>query len=380
MHLKIDLSMNEKIMANKVRLGDYIEVYDRRNTGGLQYLFAGLNKDKIFIPTAADTNGLDNSKYKIVEKETFVFSGMQTGRDKCIRIGLFEEDIPIIVSPAYTTFRVKREHKLLPQYLYLFFNRAESDRYGCFLSDGSIRSNLDWDRFCSIELPLPSIDVQREIVAVYNGLRKIAEENEKLVKTLSEACHAYIVDCRNKFPTAILGDYINVDDCKNKEGHDYPFFGVNKNNVFIPTVADTTKLDNTNYKIVKENTFVFNGMHVGRDIAIPIALFKGDKPIIVSPAYTTFSLNSSLLPEFLLLQLNRTESGRLGWFYCDSSVRGGLEWKRFCEFPIVLPPLSVQEAIVEVYKCAERAKKIAMEARDKMKDLCPALIQKAAHT
>ena len=44
---------------------------------------------------------------------------------------------------------------------------------------------------------------------------------------------------------------------------------------------------------------------------------------------------------------------------------------------IPLPPPNVQQAIVNIYNCAEEAKKIANKAREKMKILCPALVQKA---
>lgn len=80
--------MNDKVKW--VRLEDYIEVYDRKNTNGKTYPFYGINKDKTFMPTVADTNELDNTKYKIVSKGVFVFSGMQTGRDVCIRITVYD--------------------------------------------------------------------------------------------------------------------------------------------------------------------------------------------------------------------------------------------------------------------------------------------------
>ncbi|MBW7840372.1 MAG: restriction endonuclease subunit S, partial [Chitinophagaceae bacterium] len=155
---------------NLVRLGDYIEVYDVKNVGSKNLPFYGINKDKTFMPTVADTNELDSSKYKIVEKDVFVFSGMQTGRDVCIRLALYEKDEPILVSPAYTTFIIKDKSEILPQYLFIQFNRFQMDRYGWFVSDGSIRSNLDWNVFCDIQIPLPSIETQRELVATYNGL------------------------------------------------------------------------------------------------------------------------------------------------------------------------------------------------------------------
>lgn len=102
-----------------VRLGDYIETYDKKNVDGNSYPFYGINKDKSFMPTVANTNELDNTKYKVVENGTFVFSGMQTGRDVCIRIAIYDQDNPILVSPAYTTFKVVNTNVLDPLFLFL---------------------------------------------------------------------------------------------------------------------------------------------------------------------------------------------------------------------------------------------------------------------
>ena len=71
-----------------VRLGDYIEQCDERNSASINYPVIGINRDKTFMPTVANLDGVDIAKYKIVTKGMFVFSGMQTGRDICIRIGL----------------------------------------------------------------------------------------------------------------------------------------------------------------------------------------------------------------------------------------------------------------------------------------------------
>jgi type I restriction enzyme S subunit len=174
----------------EVELGEYIDTFDKRNAEKMNYPFYGINKDKTFMPTVADTNDLDNSKYKVVNNGEFVFSGMQTGRDVCIRIALYNDTAPIIISPAYTTFRVKEGAPILPQYLFLQFKRLEMDRYGWFLSDGSIRSNLEWERFCEIKLPLPPMEIQRSIVNLFNCLeeaKKIASEAREKLKTLCPA-------------------------------------------------------------------------------------------------------------------------------------------------------------------------------------------------
>lgn len=153
-------------LAPRVKLGEVIMPFDRRNTDNKDYPFYGINRDKEFMPSVANTTEVDRKRYKVIQKEEFVFSGMQTGRDVCIRIGLFSQDKPVLLSPAYQTFSVKDKSKLLPNYLFIQFLSSEKDRLGWFLSDSSVRSNLDWERFCDIEIPLPSIEVQRELVAL----------------------------------------------------------------------------------------------------------------------------------------------------------------------------------------------------------------------
>ena len=140
------------------------------------------------MPTAANTDGLDQSKYKVVRKNRFVFSGMQTGRDNCIRISMYMKDEPVIVSPAYITFEIKRKDIVLPEYFFMLFQSKEKDRFGAFCSDGSIRSNLDWERFCDFDVTLPSVKEQQKYVNVYlaiqNNLNSFQEKAEELLNNL----------------------------------------------------------------------------------------------------------------------------------------------------------------------------------------------------
>lgn len=335
------------------------------------------------MPTVADTNNLDRSKYKVVNEGDFVFSGMQTGRDICIRIALYDKTEPIIISPAYTTFKIINKNELLPEYFFIQFNRFEMDRYGWFLSDGSIRSNLDWDRFCDIKIPLPPIEVQQELVDTYNGLKSLAEQNEALIEPLSKACEALTIKCltQSNIKKEKVGNLITFYEKVNVSGLELPIYGINKNKTFMPTVADTNNLNKAKYKLVGKNIFAFSGMQTGRDVCIRIAYMEDDREFLISPAYTTFKLNdlSKILPQFFFILFCRFEMDRLGWFLSDGSIRSNLDLERFCDIEIPLPPIEVQQSIVNLYHCMEEAKKIASEAREKLKEICPALIQKALH-
>lgn len=360
-------------------VGSLIEIFDRRNVYGLDYPFYGINKDKTFMPTVADTNNLDNTKYKIVEEGDFVFSGMQTGRDICIRIALYDKEEPILLSPAYTTFKIKDENKILPQYLFIQFNRFEMDRYGWFLSDGSIRSNLDWDRFCDIRIPLPSIEIQKELVATYNGLKSLAEQNEALIEPLSKACEAMVVDCKNKYPEIMLGDYIDIYREKNSDCLITLEQGINIDKMFITPQRSNSDLSSR--IIVRRGQFAYCTQLNNENVAIA---YREDEDCVVSPVYNTFAIKKSyenkLLPKYLFLWLRRQEFGRYVYWKSVGSAYEFLQEENLCEYKIPLPPTEVQQSIVNLYKCIEEAKKIASEAREKLKVLCPALVQRAANS
>lgn len=132
------------------------------------------------MPTVANIDSVDPQKYKIVRRNRFVFSGMQTGRDKTIRIGLYAGENPIIVSPAYTTFEIKDERVVLPEYFFMLFLRNESDRYGWFISDSSVRANLDLARFEEIEFNLPPLDIQRKYVKLYEAISRVSDLKEQI--------------------------------------------------------------------------------------------------------------------------------------------------------------------------------------------------------
>jgi type I restriction enzyme S subunit len=122
-------------------LGDYIQLVDNRNKDLKITNLLGINITKNFMPSVANVIGVDLSKYKVIRKGQFAYSSMQTGRDETIRIALYKDEEPAIISPAYSVIESKDENKLLPEFMMMCFQRPESDRYGWFISDSSVRAN-----------------------------------------------------------------------------------------------------------------------------------------------------------------------------------------------------------------------------------------------
>lgn len=359
----------------KYKIGDLIQPVDERNTYGIRK-FYGLNINKEFMPTAANTEGLDESKYKVVKKNRFVYSGMQTGRDKCIRISMYSSDSPILVSPAYTTFEIEETNIILPHYFFMRFLSKEMDRYGAFCSDGSIRSNLDWDVFCNIAIDLPPIDIQRKYVAVYNAMFANQQSYERGLEDLKLTCETLIDDYKHKAPKISVGDILHEVDNRNTDNSITDVQGINITKQFMPSVANTTGVDLSKYKVVQKGQFAFSGMQTGRDECIRIALLHEDTPIIISPAYSVFEMKrEDILAEYVMMWFSRKEVDRLGWFMSDASIRTNLDMERFHEIQIPVPDLEVQKSIVEIYQVYNSRKEINEKLKTQIKDLCPILIK-----
>lgn len=155
-----------------------------------------------------------------------------------------------------------------------------------------------------------------------------------------------------KYRKQPIEKYLQIVDNRNKDLYTTNLLGVNITKNFMPSVANQSGLDLSKYKLIRKGQFATNLMHVNRDDVLPVALFQGDEPAIVSPAYITFEIKdeSEMLPEFLMLEFLRPEFDRRAWTYCDSSVRGGLEWERLCEIEIPIPHIDEQRKYVALYK------------------------------
>jgi len=115
---------------------------------------------------------------------------MQVRRDKKIPIALLTDYDEAIISQAYPVFEVTDEKILNPEYLMMWFTRQEFDRHALFLAVGGVRGSLEWEDFCNMQLPIPSIERQNEIVVEYNTVINRIKLNEQLNQKLEETAQA----------------------------------------------------------------------------------------------------------------------------------------------------------------------------------------------
>lgn len=362
-------------------IGKYIQLVDNRNVDLAVTNLLGINITKNFMPSVANVSGTDLSKYKIIQRGQFAYSAMQVGRDETIRIALYTADEPAIISPAYSVIEVIDENELLPEYMMMWFQRPESDRYGWFISDSSVRASLDYERLCEIEIPIPHIDEQRKYVNLYKGLLNNQKTYQNSLNDLQLICNSYMDTLKAKFLEPI-GELVELVDNRNTDGANTNLLGINVNKEFMPSKAKTTESNLVKYKLISKGEFAYSAMQVGRDETVRVVLYSFDEPAIISPAYSVFKVidDVALLPEFLMLWFYRPEFNRFGWFISDSSVRASLEWERFCEIQVPVPDLKAQEAIVTIYHILETRKRINEQLKDSIKPLCPVLMRGVVET
>ena len=153
------------------KLGAYIRQVDERNKNLSVNRLLGVSNMKVFISSIANTIGTDLSSYKIVHTRQFAYGPVTSRNGDRISVALLTDE-DCIISSSYTVFEIIDETKLNADYLMLWFNRPEFDRYVRFRSHGSVREIFDWDELCNVFLPVPAIEEQKELVKAYQTIEK----------------------------------------------------------------------------------------------------------------------------------------------------------------------------------------------------------------
>ena len=360
-----------------VRLGDYISPRNERNSDfryGVE-LIEGVNSDGEFQPTKAITDGIDLKPYKAVWPGDIVYNPSR------LNIGslAYRESGMCIVSHLYQVFHVKEEFKneLLPEFLLIWFKRDEFSRIVDYYNYGSQRAEFNLKKLGELIIPLPSLSEQQKVVNAWKAFREIKEQNEAKAAPLMQLCQSYIQELKHKYPAQEIGPYIEErkeTNTRNQYG-EKDAKGVNTNKEIQECKRIGDKLNT--YKIVYDNDIVFNAniKLTQTSEKFAVGLYHGDSPCIVTNFYTVMQIKNNLIPEYLMLWLSRDEFARYVKFMSCSSVRDRFSFEEMKQVSLPLPPLNVQRAIVNIYKCANEAKQIAAEADRLSREVCPALLQ-----
>ena len=361
-----------------VRLGDYISPR-RENNSSLKYgidLIEGVNSDGEFQPTKALTDNINLKPYKVVRHGDIVYNPSR------LNIGslAYRTGGMCIVSHLYQVFYIKEKYqsRLSAEFLILYLRRSEFYRYVDYDNFGSQRAEYNLRKLSELLIPLPSPDEQQKVVNAWKAFREIKEQNEAKAAPLMQVCQSYIQELKHTYPLQEIGPYIEECNERNLEGKfaEQDVRGIATSKGLIETKANLDGVSLNSYKLVKPKEIAFVPDTSRRGDKMSLGLNDSDKTYIVSSISAVFNVDKeNILPNFLYLWFCRSEFDRYARFNSWGSAREAFSFEDMKRCKIPIPPIDVQRAIVNIYKCANEAKQIAEEADRLSREVCSALLQ-----
>ena len=358
----------------RVKLGDLLELCDERNSD-LKYDLSdvrGISIKKVFIDTKADMEGVSLKPYILVKPDSFAYVTVTSRNGEKITIAHNDTKETFIVSSSYVVFKVKRTDLILSEYLFMYFNRTEFDRYSRFNSWGSARETFSWQEMCDIDIELPPIDVQKKYVDIYLAMLANQRAYEQGLDDLKLVCDAYIEDLRRNMPSEEIGKYIKKCVEKNINGEITLEQGINIEKRFI--TPQRTNLNFYGRQIVRCGQIAYCTQLNNENVAIAL---RGGPDCIVSSVYDVIDVLDTgiLLPEYLMIWLTRKEFGRYVYWSSQGTSYEFLSFENLSNYKIPIPPIEVQKSIAELYKVHNQRKEINEKLKAQIKDICPILIK-----
>lgn len=367
----------------KCRLGDHLELREVTNSDfefGLDDV-RGVNNLKQLMPTKADISDRDLAKFQIVHPGEFVFNHRTSRNGSKFSIAYNDGDKAVICTEDYVVFRIKEESKqtVLAEWLYMYFNRPEFDRYVITNSWGSSTEFYNWEDICAVELNLPPYPVQRKYVAIYKAMLANQQSYERGLEDLKLVCDGYIEDLRRKMLCKEIGPYLSESDLRNDIGLTVDSVrGLTTSKELIPTKADMDGVGLSNYKVVKPGQIAYVPDTSRRGDKISLGFNDTKETFLVSSISTVFGTKRKfLLPEYLMLFLTRKEFDRFARFNSWGSARETFDWCEMCNVKIPIPDIKIQKAIADIYSVYITRKRINEQLKTLIRDICPILIKGA---
>lgn len=364
----------------KYKFGDLIELTNQKNTS-LQCSAEdaiGVNIDKVILPMRGDTEAKDVSTFHLVPPRHFAYNPRGSRK---LGIGFNNTEKTYIITFNDNVFRIKENAHdiLIEEYLFMYLCRKEWDRYAEFISWGSSTEVFDWNEFCKEEIALPSLDIQKKYVAIYNSLLANQKSYERGLDDLKLVCDAYIEDLRRKYPCKRIGDYIKLSDTQNKNlkyGLEN-LKGISIQKKFIETKADMKDVPLHSYLVVQPDDFAYVTVTSRNGEKITLAHNSSNDTYIVSSSYVVFRISEPNLldSKYLFLFLSRSEFDRYSRFHSWGSARETFDWQDMQEVCIPIPDIKLQNSIADIFEVYSHRTSVNERLKQQIKDICPILIK-----
>ena len=229
-------------------------------------------------------------------------------------------------------------------------------------------------------IPLPPLPEQKKIAEILSTWDKSIEQMRKIIgakKRRKKALMQQLLTGKKRLPGFVtskgrkfylffdlpedwecpqIRDFAREYSERNTGGDDWTVLACSKHLGFVESSKYFGKrvfsADTSNYKIIRRGYFGYPSNHIEEG---SIGLLLSHNIGIVSPIYTVFYCNESVIPEYLYSVFKTDTYRHIFAISTNASVdrRGSLRWKAFSLIRVPLPSIKEQKAIVEVLNVAD---------------------------
>ena len=365
----------------KCKLGELIHELYVHNTElryGIESV-RGISNSKEIMASKADVDESVLHKFYVVYPGEFIYNPRTTRMGDKVGLAYNDTTEPLLFSFNNIAFAIKDSAReiLLGEYLYLYFNRSEFDRYAITNSWGSATELFTFKEMCDIDIELPDLSTQQKYVDIYKAMVANQQCYERGLEDLKLVCDGYIEDLRRKMPCEKIGQYLVETDRRNTNGLTVESVrGLSTSKEMIPTKADMNGVGLDSYKVVEPRQIAYVPDTSRRGEKVSLGFNSTNEECLVSSIYVVFGTNHDfLLPEYLMMFFMRQEFDRYARFNSWGSARETFDWKEMCNIQIPIPDIKVQKAIVDIYNVYTKRKEVNEQLKAQIKDICPILIR-----
>jgi type I restriction enzyme S subunit len=284
---------------------------------------------------------------------------------------------------------------LIPNYKidvnYLFYCIKVQTPFLKSIANNAVVPILNNGKLNQVKIPLPKLATQKKIAAILDEADKLRQLNKQLIVKYDALTQSLFLDMfgdpvtnpkgwekliLNELVTK-LGDGLHGTPNYSDEGE---YYFINGNNLIdgkIVVTEKTKKIDSAEYLKIKKDLdkttmFVSINGTIGK-----VAFYNGEK-IALGKSACYFNIKVDLINKTFLYYIFNC-----GYFihYTTGNVTGStiknVSLKSMRNFPILFPPIQLQNQFAERVQVIENQKQQAQESLQKSEDLFNSLLQKA---
>ena len=380
------------MMYMKVRLGNYIEEYSKKNKADEDIPVYSVTSTQGFCRDyfGKEVASKDKTTYKIVPQGCFAYNPSR------INVGSVDwqrNEERVIVSPLYNVFSVSEE--LDQEYLYYYLKSDFALQRIRAVATGSVRDNLKLEMLKEFPILLPPKNDQKTIVNNLDRVKRIIELRKSEIDKMNELIKARFVEMfgdmylnSKEWPEAKLESMADVVSgitkgrkTKAEDLTEVPYMAVSnvKDGYIDWTTVKTieaTQQEIEKYRLLADDVLMTEGGDpdkVGRGAIIKEPL---ENCIHQNHIFRVRLDESMMRPEFFAEYLQHQRSKRY-FLGCAKQTTGiaSINMTQLRALPVLVPPLSRQEEFVLFKAQVDKSKVAVQKALEKTQLLFDSLMQ-----